>query len=65
MWINKVVEPKKVFFVENSGEMWFLWCPEHGTFWSEGKYDKCVECGYQANTPKLQNEVKSDKLSPS
>ena len=30
-------------------EAWFLWCPEHGTFWSEQRHDRCLKCGYQTN----------------
>jgi len=29
-----------------SGSYYFLWCPEHGTFWDEVRHGRC-ECGYQ------------------
>ena len=28
--------------------LWFLWCPDHGTFWRPSKYDRC-HCGFQTN----------------
>jgi len=37
-----------------SVEMNFLWCPKHGMFWSEGRFDRC-HCGYQTNIPKSKN----------
>lgn len=34
-------------FFPRKGSYYFLWCPEHGTFWDEMRHGRCEECEYR------------------